>query len=249
MDLTPSIGLERCLSFINCQLKPVHAGSFIHPNGTHYRAITISRQAGSGGHSVAAKLAELLQARSPQSPRRWTVFDKNLVEKVLEDHHLPNRLAKFMPEDCISEISDTMDELFGLHPPSWTLVHKTADTILHLAELGNVIVIGRGATVITSRLHYVFHVRLVGSLEHRVKYMQEREHLSAQAAQAQVLREDLGRARFVKKYYHKDITDPLLYHLVINTDFVSFDEAARIIADMVMPEPVRAGEHSSRAAN
>ena len=80
------------------------------------------------------------------------------MEKVLEDHSLPNRLARFMPEDRISEISDTMDELFGLHPPSWTLVRQTADTILHLAELGNVIVIGRGAAVITRKLDYVFNV-------------------------------------------------------------------------------------------
>lgn len=238
MDLPASIGMERCLSFINCQLKPGHPGSFIHHNGgVQRKVITISRQSGSGGHSVADRLVNLLQARSPKGTRPWTVFDKNLVEKVLEDHHLPNRLAKFMPEDRISEISDTMDELFGLHPPSWTLVHKTAETMLHLAELGNVILIGRGATVVTAKLDYAFHVRLVGSLEHRVKYMQELEHLSVEAARAMVRREDLGRARFLKKYFGKNIEDPLLYHLVINTDLVSFDEAAQVIADRVIPVP------------
>jgi cytidylate kinase len=247
MNLPASIGLEHCLSFINCQLKPLHPGSLVHRNGAQRKAITISRQSGSGGHSVAARLTELLQARSPEGPQPWTVFDKNLVEKVLEDHHLPDRLAKFMPEDHISEISDTMDELFGLHPPSWTLVHKTAETILHLAELGNVILIGRGATVITSKLDYVFHVRLVGSFEKRVKYMQESEHLSAQTARALVRHDDLGRARFLKKYFGKDIDDPLVYHLIINTDLVSFDEAARMIADQVVPVAVASESHSTHS--
>ena len=33
--------------------------------------------------------------------------------------------------------------------------------------------------------------------------------------------------RYVKKYFGKDIDDPLLYHLVINTDLVSYGESAR----------------------
>jgi cytidylate kinase len=199
------------------------------------RAVTISRQTGSGAHSVAEKLAALLRARSPIDAAPWTVFDRNLVEKVLEDHKLPQRLAQFMPEDKVSEIADTMDELFGLHPQSWTLVHETTDTILRLAELGNVILIGRGATVITNKLDYVFHVRLVASLERRVQCIQELHDLSDKAALNMVRREDRGRERYLRKYFHADLEDPLLYHLIINTDLISHDEAARIIADAVLP--------------
>lgn len=226
------IGLDHCLSFINAQLKPPHTAA-AYRNGTRHRAITISRQSGSGGHAVAATLAQLLQAQTPPDQRPWTVFDRNLVEKVLEDHHLSGRLARFMPEDRIGEISDTIDELFGLHPPSWTLVRKSADTILRLAELGNVVLIGRAANVITRKLPHVFHVRLVGSLERRVKYIQELEHLDYKTALALVDREDLGRRRYLKKYFDEDIDDALLYHMFINTDLVSYDEAARLIADAV----------------
>jgi cytidylate kinase len=227
-------GLERCRTFINCQLQPGHPAVFSRKESKAWRAVTISRQTGSGGHSVAEKLAEFLQAEYPGDGCPWTVFDRNLVEKVLEDHNLPGRLAKFMTEDRISAISDIMDELFGLHPPSWTLVRKTADTILRLAQLGNVILIGRGATVITRKLDYVFHVRLVGSLAQRVKYLQEtNNHLNSKQALDYVQREDLGRKRYLKKYFNKDIEDPLLYHLVINTDLMRFEEAARLIAQIV----------------
>jgi len=229
-------GLERCLSYIACQLQPPHSVLGIDRSGERRRAVTISRQAGSGGHTVAEKLVDILQAQVLEERYPWAVFDRNLVEKVLNDHNLPGGLAKFMPEDRISEVSDIMDELFGLHPPSWTLVRETADTILHLAELGNVILIGRGASIITSKLDYVFHVRLVGSLEHRVKRMQESEHLnSSKSAMELIQREDLGRRRYLKKYFDRDIDDPLLYHLVINTDLLSCDEAARTIAEAMTP--------------
>lgn len=228
------VGMDQCLSFINAQLQAPREGFYAEPG--RRRAVTISRQTGSGGHSVAANLAERLNHLCPSEACRWTVFDKNLVEKVLEEHHMPGRLARFMPEDRIGEMADTMDELFGLHPPSWTLVRQTAETILHLAELGNVILIGRGATLITRRLPYVFHVRLVGSLEHRVHNVQESEGLSAKAALDLVNRQDLGRQRYLKKYFNRDIDDPLLYHMVINTDWVRYDEAARIIAEAVRPQ-------------
>ena len=227
-------GLERCQTFINAQIQPAGKGSASARNGGLRHAVTISRQTGSGAYLVAEKLAACLQAHTPKDARPWTVFDRNLVEKVLEDHNLPQRLAKFMPEDRVSEIADTMDELFGLHPPSWTLVRQIADTILHLVELGNVIVIGRGATVITSKLDNVFHVRLVGSLEKRAARIQELEHLNKEAALELIRREDRGRGRYLKTHFKADIDDPLLYHLVINTDLVSCDHAAQIIANAML---------------
>jgi hypothetical protein len=227
-------GLERALTFINCQLQP--AGSAPTPNTgpVPRRAVTISRQTGSGAYIVAEKLAAYLQARTPKDACPWTVFDRNLVEKVLEDHHLPDRLARFMPEDRITEVTDTLDELFGLHPPSWTLVRQTTDTILRLVELGNVIIIGRGATLITSKLDYVFHVRLVGSLERRVARVQEWLRLSKKAALDLILREDRGRKRYLKKYFRTDLDDPLLYHLTINTDLIPCEQAAHMIGDAVV---------------
>src|SRR5216684_912470 len=101
--MNTQIGMERFLGYINCQLQPPHSplGHFL--GDQHRRAITISRQAGSGGHTVAEKLRELLQAQESEDSCPWVVFDRNLVEKVLQDHNLPASLAKFMPEDRISE--------------------------------------------------------------------------------------------------------------------------------------------------
>lgn len=223
------LGLEKCFSFINCQLESDGKLSTRRQTREH-RAITISRQTGCGAHEIAEKLSDYLQATNTNERCPWTVFDRNLVEKVLEDHKLPQGLRKFMPEDRTTEISDIMDELFGLHPPSWTLVAQASNTILHLAQIGNVILIGRGANVVTARLDHVLHVRLVGSLEKRLAYVQEKQKLNRKAALKYIQTEDTGRRRYLRKYFDKDVDDPLLYHITLNTDGLSFDAAAQLIA-------------------
>jgi cytidylate kinase len=70
--------------------------------------------------------------------------------------------------------------------------------------------------------------------------MQELNHSTYESALELVRREDLGRARYLRKYFRKDINDPLLYHLIINTDLVSFDEAATMITQAVEKETVPA---------
>jgi hypothetical protein len=227
------MGLERCQAFINCHLQPPGA-TYSAEGVTRKRAVTISRQSGSGGHAVGEKLATYLQAHAEKEERPWTVFDRDLVQKVIEDHHLPERLARFMTEDRISEISDTMDELFGLHPPSSLLVRKISETILRLVELGNVILVGRGGGLITRKLDYVLHVRLVGSLLKRIEHMQALNGWTAKQAREFIEREDRGRRRYLKKYFSMDIDDPLLYHLVINTDIVPYEDAARLIGEAVL---------------
>jgi cytidylate kinase len=234
-------GLERCLSFINCQLRSNGKDRNV-TNGSHVTVVTISRQTGCGARAIAEKLAEHLQARSPKDAPLWSVFDRDLVNKVLEEHNLPQRLAKFMPENRVSEISDTIDDLFGLHPPSWLLVRKTAETILHLAKLGNVILIGRGANIITAKLDCALHVRLVGSIPRRLQRIEKSENLERKAALELIQSEDQGRRRYLRKYYAKDINDPLLYHLVINTDLVDCNDTARLIGDFVLER-----DHRGRA--
>ena len=225
-------GFGQCLSFINCQLRPAAGGASPHDE-PHRPAVTISREAGCGALAVAELLAELLQKTTPRDEPKWTVFDRNLMEKVLADHHLPARLAKFLPEDRASELQDIIDDLSGRQPPSWTMIAQTAETVLKLAELGNVILIGRAGNIITLRLPHVRHVRLIAPLEKRVSYAHTLYQLSEREARAFCLREDAARQRYVKKYFKANVADPLLYDLVINTGLVAFDEAARLIANLV----------------
>src|SRR5450759_74928 len=90
--------LESCLSFISSQSAPPPGG--VKESGVR-RAVTISRQAGCGAVLIAEKLARYLQQQAPRPGVNWTVFDRDLMDKVLADHNLPGYLAEFLPEDRI----------------------------------------------------------------------------------------------------------------------------------------------------
>ena len=193
-------------------------------------AITISQLTGSGAHEIAERAADILQQSETNPTARWKLFDRELVQQALDEHHLPARLAKYMPEDRRSYVDDVLDELFGLRPPSWVLVPQVAETILHLVKQGHVIVVGRGATAIAAKLPGVFHVRLVASLPKRTERVSNLLGLSAHDAIKYIRKEDRGSRRYAQAYFHTSINDDLLYHLVINTDRIPFGDAAMLIA-------------------
>ena len=184
-----------------------------------------------GSGAIAEVLREELQRHSEPGEPPWTVFDQNLLEQILADHHLPQRLAKFMPENRSSWLTDTMEELFGLHPAAEVLVRQTAETILRLAQLGNVIIIGRGGNVITAGFPHVLHVRLVGSEARRAERLREKFKESREGALAFLRKADEGRRRYVKSYYRADIDDPIRYHLTVNTDLLAPSADGQLIAN------------------
>jgi cytidylate kinase len=227
-----TFGFDQCRSFINSQL---HAPMTAHrADSGAVKCVTVSRQSGCGAHVFAEELAARLQSHLPSRPAPWTIFDGDLVEAVLRDHNLPERLAAFMPEDKVPQLNDIVENLLSLHPPTETLVRQSAETILRLADLGNVIIIGRGATVITARLPDVLHVRLIGSAQRRISHMKNFDHISESEALRRIAREDGGRARYVRRYFHENISDPLHYNLVINTDCVTLTEAAEMVSDLAV---------------
>jgi cytidylate kinase len=223
-----NVNLEKCLSYINTQ----RDSGGKHPSAVK-PAITISRMCGSGGRTVASQLAEYLQSRIPVACG-WTIFDRNLIEKILEDHHLSKRIAQFVPEGHKSLLEDTLEDLLGLHPPTELLVRQSSETILSLAEKGNVILVGRGSHVVTSRLATAFHVRLVGSVAKRIERLMAVYDFDYANAREFLKIQDAGKKRYLKDHFKKDIDDPLLYHLIINTDHISYEDAVRFIGDAVI---------------
>lgn len=223
--------LDHCFSFINSQT--TSAARTGVAAGVR-RAVTISRQAGCGAVIVAGKLAEFLQKHSPSPDVAWTVFDRDLMHKVLADHRLPTHLEKFLPEDRVSAIEDTLADIFGVRPSSQTLVHQTAETLLKFASLGSVILIGRAGNIVTAKLPHVLHVRLVAPLKDRVERISRDDHKSLAEARKFCLEEEMARARYVKTYYNADINDSLQYHMVINTSRVGYENTAQMIGEATL---------------
>ena len=225
-----NISSEKCRSYIQSHFfqkgKSISEAS-VKP------AITISRAEGAGGLTVASELADYLQAHVP-SHEVWTVFSRHLVAKVLEEHNHRKNIGDFMKEDHKAMLTDALEELLGLHPSTWTLVEQTNATIRRLAKTGNVILVGRGSSVVTSKLKNVFHVRLTGSLEKRIEQAQKVFGYDERSAANYIKKKDQARRRYIKDNFDREVDDPLLYHVTINTDLVGHAEAARLVGDEVI---------------
>lgn len=226
LGLTSSAGFNRINSFLISQAREWKQAPPPGPGP----AITVSYQCGAGEHEVSEQLAQILRAEEPKRNVPWAIYDGNLVEKTLDEHHMPKRLAKFIPEDRRFVIGDMTDELLGLHPPEWVIVPKIAETVRHLADAGNVIFVGWGTSIITEHFPNVFHVRLVAALPSRIQRVAKSAELSPQAAAKYIQRKDRGRRRFLKAYFHACCNDQM-FHLIINTDRIPCARAAELIAE------------------
>ncbi|MDR3625978.1 MAG: cytidylate kinase-like family protein [Ignavibacteriaceae bacterium] len=196
--------------------------------------ITISRETGAGADKVSEALVDFFQIFSDDNSIPWTAFDKNLIEKILEDHHLPQKLSQYFIEDKLSELKSIVNELLGIHPHVGVLIKTTSRTILQLAQKGNVIIVGRAANLITTKLKNAFHIRLVAPFDVRVQHIEEIYNFNHKEAIEFTKKEDLARMHYVKSYFNKDINDPLLYHMIINTNQIPYKKAARMIGLAVL---------------
>ena len=200
--------------------------------------ITISRQFGSHGDTVAQLLCDRLGYR---------YFDRNLM--------LGLAAAAGLRPEMVVDLSDEkhrarslVARLFSNYPapmadPSaWAAGAEAsaqekaqADQIKHLIRAtyaqGNVVIVGRGGQVVLRGLPDVLHVRLMAPLELRIRRHGERAGLTPAEAREAVLARDRATADFIKLYYDADVADPTLYDLIINTGKLTPSAAADLIAD------------------
>jgi CMP/dCMP kinase len=120
--------------------------------------------------------------------------------------------------------------LVQLAPDDQTDEDKYQQTVRRVvesaADSGRAVIVGRASQVILARRRDVLHVRIVAPLQARVAL---RENLDEASARKRILLKDGDRSRYLQTGYHRDVNDPLLYDLVINTGVLSLDQAVDLI--------------------
>jgi cytidylate kinase len=201
--------------------------------------VTLTRESGSGTASLARLLVRELNAHTP-SDICWSVAEGTITTQMLREHHLSSHLARFLPEDRVSEINSSVGELVGLHPSLWELVQKTNRTMCQLARQGHVVLVGRGANFATAGLPGGVHVRLVAPPEYRARYFAQLYGIPEPEAKTVNAKRDAAARRYVRATFNADIGDPAAYDLVINLEHVSLAEAAQLVIAQIQAR-MRAG--------
>lgn len=177
--------------------------------------VTIARDSGVRGTTFAHLLAERLDKEIPgRNP--WTVFNGNLIDSMLTSEHLDPRLARFLPEDHVSEIRASIGELVGLHPNLWQLTERVKELTRKLARNGRIILVGRGANFACAGVPNGIHIRLVAPVDYRA--VNTAESRRVELAEAKDFNDKVGsaRERYVETVYGADIKDVLGYDLTLN---------------------------------
>ena len=184
--------------------------------------ITISREFGCDAFPAAGKLQELINAKHPTN--KWLVFSHQMLRKLAEDEKLGVDLISKVSEKRYSFMNWFIDGLVPdyLQSVQSQVFERMRTLILNLAEKGNVIIVGGGAQIITNDLDPSkfagTHVRIYGSYPWRLKSVMEKFHMGRAEAEEFLKSKQHARNKFVEDFTGKSSADPLLYHMMLNSD-------------------------------
>lgn len=192
-----------------------------------YPFVTISREAGAGGHALGEAILERTNAQSyTDLYRGWKLFDKELCELLADEPDLHVSMQALLAEEYHSEVSDFLNQVISKETPQVAVYVRLFEIERTLAAVGKVILVGRGASMVTRGMPTGMRIRLVAPQAVRTKRMANLLGLTQETARKLVERHDHERAHFVQDVFGKDIRDPSLYDRVWDTDETSIDAIA-----------------------
>lgn len=212
--------------------------------------VTISASYGAGGSVVAPALAQRLGV--PFLHRATTSTGSFTGPPPCAERLAPDEGRDVPPHRLLAALTHAMPVGPTQSPPSSrhqeeNLRRDCEQDILGLAAAGAGVILGRGAAVVLGKGRG-FHVRLDGPPDARLAQGAAIEQLSEEEARRHMAVADQARIAYVDRLYRADPTDPVYYHLVIDSTAIPLDTVTELIlqALSVVRGPVGAAASSKR---
>jgi cytidylate kinase len=197
--------------------------------------IAMTQEMGSLAKDVALQLAQSLNL---------AVMRHEVVDHVAEKMHVSKSLIGRLRGGKAGLVERlTTDER--------SVAMYGAEELFTLADRGNVVMRGWGATCLLRPVPHVVCVRVTRSLKKRVEWlMGHLETDDAEFAEAEVRRSDHAHASRMHHQFGVTWGDPVLYDLVLNTDRVSVESCVAQISQLVSrPEFAETAESKTLLGN
>ncbi len=203
----------------------------ITPSGLPF--ITISREAGAGGHLLAHVIVTDLMKEIGEIYRGWEVCDKDIFHMMGQDKEINASVNDLMTEKMNSEWFQFVNGLFSGREDEY-MHHKMSFNVIRLiAALGKVVIVGRAGAFVTAGIHGGIHIRLVARESARIRWMMKKFNINQEQAEKMVKEQDHDKKKLVQTFFHADIADPLHYHCVWNTEMASMHEISRAVINII----------------
>ncbi len=196
--------------------------------------VTIARQYGSGGREVGQKLAELTG---------YKFYDKDLITLAAQKSGLSQDALHHVDEKAANSLLYTLALGSSVYshgmehvnlPINDRLFVVQSEIIKELAANGEgAIVVGRCADYVLSGRKNLVKVYITSEFDVRVKTVMKRHELSESQAKDLIIKTDKRRANYYSYYTGDKWGKADKYDLVIATERVGVEGAARMIADYI----------------
>ncbi|VBB43201.1 putative Cytidylate kinase-like family [uncultured Desulfatiglans sp.] len=213
-----------------------HFRTETHEEGEAMAVVTISRQFGAGGRTLAERVAKELGYRYVHEDMIKEIAIKAQVShdqiKSFEKRGT-DKLMKFLDKIVsTSYVERLCADNYG-YVDEKSYVDAVKDTILGFYEKGEVVLVGRGGQFILEKHAGAVHILLVGDVPSRIHFLVTQYGLKQEDAEKAMRRADDIRNRFLNFYAEPERhNDPLSYDLTINTGRVSMDAAVDLIVGL-----------------
>ena len=201
--------------------------------------ITISREVGSGGRTVGRKLAAKLGVHYSDKQLIDTLKEKfNLTSSGIEKlkgekkNWLADLIQYVAPVPKYNMLSEVEGKYAVEFRPDVNVkdVYEAEKEILNsIADEGSCVIAGRsGFFVLKDRPNKV-DIFVTASLEKRIERVMRKQELTREQAEAVIDSLDKTRDNYVQRYTGLSRYDARNYHLVINMDYLTEEEAVDLI--------------------
>ena len=201
------------------------------------RAVCISRPEGAGGARVGQLVAERLE---------FAYVDEEIVARaaakggispadVADEERRKSALGRLLQEIGRGAALES----YGLSGPAGPHAEGSTpdairsliqDAIDELASRGNVVIVSHAASFALTQRSDVLRVLVTASPETRAGRISESRGLDSKEAEKTIKSADASRADYLRRFYGVGSELPTHYDLVVNTDALSVEEAADLVA-------------------
>ncbi len=204
--------------------------------------ITISREVGSGGHTISSILAQKLDVR---------YCDKQLLESLEKQFGLSasgiekmkgekkNWLADFlnrvtpMPSAKALGLDPKYSQEFRLNVTTDDIFKAEVDILKDFAQLGSCVVAGRSGFYVFKDHPNKLNVFITASLPYRIQRVMKKQDLSEENAVKLIKKIDKARENYIKRYTGVSRYDSRNYDLVLSADGHTEEEMANFILSYI----------------
>ena len=193
------------------------------------KIITIGRQCGSGGHTIAKAVAERLD---------WDFYDKEIVKAVATKSGLSEETVEkegeYSTTSLLFNIATRGISSYNVTSKDNMLMRDLVNAyqteyIKEVANKGNCVIVGRSADYILSDRDDCLNIFVFGDIEDRKQRVITEHGIEPQNAEKHILERDKKRAK-----YYRHITDQVWglaenYDLCLNSSEFGIEKCVEII--------------------